>query len=570
MPATYHIIRDQQGNITHIETDLSGAELIDNPRLNKDNAFTEAERNTFKLTGKIPYQIDTIEAQAARVFAQYQTKATDLERNIFLNTLHDTNETLFYYTVSQHLETMLPIIYTPTISEAVEKFSLVMRRCRGLYICYKDKDRIRDILANRANQDLDLMVVTDGEGVLGIGDQGIGGMNISIGKLMVYVLCGGINPMRKLAVVLDVGTNNQNLLNDPMYMGWRHERISGEAYDTFIEEFVTAVKEVFPETFLHWEDFGRENARKNLLRYRHDMLTFNDDMQGTGATTLAAVLTALHAAKRNLINERIVFLGAGTAGTGIADQICEAIIGLGIPREEALKQFWLVDRAGLLVDTMPGLTFFQKPYARSAKELNAWAYAGEVPNLEEVVAHIKPTILIGCSTAANAFNENIVCTMAKHTKHPIIMPLSNPTAKAEGHPANLLKWSEGRALIATGSPFGSVEFNGKSIRIGQCNNAFIFPGIGLGVIACKAKQLTDKMLWAAAQALASMCPAYEDPSAPLLPEIDNIRQISHTIAVAVIEQARKENLAGVDDSIGAEQLIREVSWEPKYYPYRKV
>jgi malate dehydrogenase (oxaloacetate-decarboxylating) len=570
MPNNYNIHRDQNGNITHIETDLTGVELLDNPRLNKDNAFTEEERKLFELEGKLPFQVNNIEQQSARIYEQYKAKPTNIERNIHLNALHDSNETLFYHLVSQHLEEMLPIIYTPTIGEAVENFSLELRRRRGLYICYQDRDRMDEILANRANQDLDLMVVTDGEGVLGIGDQGIGGMDISIGKLMVYVLCGGINPLKKLPIVLDVGTNNQQLLNNPMYMGWRHARITGQEYDDFIGTFVESVQKHLPGTFLHWEDFGRDNARKNLLRYRDEMLSFNDDMQGTGAITLSVIMTALHAAGRDLKDERIVFMGAGTAGTGIADQIRDAIVRSGLSTEEANKHFWLIDRPGLLIDSMEGLTSSQEPYARPSDEIKNWKYEGKLPMLEEVVENVKPTILIGCSTASNAFNENVVKTMAAHTKHPIIMPLSNPTSKSEGHPANILNWSEGRALVATGSPYADVEYNGKKIRIGQCNNAFIFPGIGLAVIACKATRLSDDMLWAASLALSSMCPAYNDPTAPLLPDLSNIRGISRAVAIAVINQARKEGLSGISDDITADQAIDHVSWDPTYYPYKKM
>lgn len=567
MPHQYYFIRDTKGTIQGLKTDLSGSDLLENPRLNKGSAFSAAERERFGLTGKLPYRIESIEEQAARIYQQYKSIPTDLAKNIYLNQLHDHNETLFYRTVSDHIEEMLPIIYTPTVGEAVEKFSLHLRRPRGLYIAYPDMEHMDTIIAHRASQEIDIIVATDGEGVLGIGDQGIGAMNISIAKLMCYVLCAGVNPLRKLAVTLDVGTNNQQLLNDPMYLGWRHPRISGEQYDAFIHRFVSALRQHLPNAFLHWEDFGRDNARRNLDRYRNQFCTFNDDMQGTGAVTLAAILAGLHVSGRKLCDERIVFFGAGTAGTGIADQLAAAMVRQGLSLKEARQRFYLIDKQGLLMQDMKGLTDFQRPYAKSSSDIQDWVFTHDNPDLLATIEHTKATILIGCSAVTGAFNEEIIRAMAHNTARPIILPLSNPTARAEAHPANIYSWTNGQALIATGSPFGSILYEGKIIPIAQSNNAFIFPGIGLGVIACRPTRMTDDMLWAAAEALSQCAPAFSDPQAPLLPDLSRIHEISRAVAIAIITQARKENLATAQQELSPEEALNQVTWHPNYYPY---
>lgn len=569
MTSKFHLTRDKNGAINGLVTNQSGHDLLDNPRLNKGSAFTQSERELFSLAGKLPYHVETIEDQVERTYEQYLSFSSDLSKNIYLNTLHDTNETLFYRLVSEHIEEMLPIIYTPTIGEAVQKFSLELRRPRGIYIAYPDMDRMDEIIANRANYLIDIIVVTDGEGVLGIGDQGIGGMNICIGKLMCYVLCAGVNPLKKLAVTLDVGTNNQHLLNDPMYIGWRHERISQEQYDEFIEKFVTCIRKHLSTAFLHWEDFGRENARRYLDRYRDQFCTFNDDVQGTGAVTLAAILAGIHTAGSSILDQRIVFFGAGTAGTGIADQLYAAMIRQGASEQDARKCFYLIDRQGILVDDMKGLTPFQKPYARSLEEIAQWEFDGDNPDLLAVINNIKPTILIGCSAVSGAFNEQVVTAMASYVERPIILPLSNPTSHAEAHPANLYKWTNGKALVATGSPFGEVNYEGEKIRVAQSNNAFIFPGLGLGVIACRPQLLTDKMIWAAAEALSKCSPAFVDPSAPLLPDLSEIKTISYKVAAAVVNQARREKLDTFQCELTPEEAIKHVAWKAEYYPYSK-
>ncbi|MDR3478023.1 MAG: NAD-dependent malic enzyme [Gammaproteobacteria bacterium] len=564
------ITRNNNGDISGIETSLVGNDLLSTPKLNKGCAFSREEREELKLVGLLPHQIETLEQQVARMHAQYHEHRSNMGKNIYLNVLHDYNETLFYKLVSEHLEEMLPIIYTPTIGEAVERFSMEHRKTRGQYISYPDRDQIEAILENRLPDQVDLIVVTDGEAILGIGDQGIGGINISSAKLMVYTLCAGINPHRVLPIQLDVGTNNKNLLADPMYLGWRHERISGKEYDDFIERFVSAVRKKFPHIFLHWEDIGRDNARQILDRYRDEICTFNDDMQGTGVVTLACILAGVNASGTPLTDQRVIIFGAGTAGVGIADQICDAMQRFGLSKEEAHARFWLLDKEGLLTDQSQ-LMPFQQPYAKSHQDIASWKLRDKKHiGLFDVVSHVKPTILIGCSTVAGAFSEEIIKIMAAHVKHPIIMPLSNPTEKAEAKPEDLLNWTQGNALIATGSPFHDVIFQGQQIRIAQSNNAFAFPGIGLGTIAMQAKHVSDDMLWVATETLSRCSPINTNKSAPLLPKLADAKAVSYQVALAVAEQARKEGLAQIDDKISIEQAIKRVIWEPRYYPYRKI
>ncbi len=568
---SYKIIRDRAGRIEHIETSFTGRDLLSTPLLNKGTAFTEEERKTFKLLGWLPERIETLEHQASRAYAQFSEKKTNLGKSVYLNSLFDTNGTVFYRLVSDHIIEMLPIIYTPTVGEAVEKYSLELRRSRGLFVSYPNQDHMDVLLENRALKEVDIILVTDGEGVLGIGDQGVGGMDIAIAKLMVYTLCAGINPGRVLPIQLDVGTNNEALLKDPMYLGWRHERISGQAYDDFIDKFVTTVQKKFPNAYLHWEDFGRENARKNLNRYRDKMATFNDDMQGTGATALACILAGVKATNTHLSDHRIAILGAGTAGAGIADQIHDAMVLQGLSEEEARKRFWLVDRQGLLTTATPDLASFQKPYVRDLSEIQSWSLDDKNKiSFYEVVKNARPTIIIGCSTVHGAFDERIVKIMTRNTPQPLIFPLSNPTSKSEAQPDDVYRWSDGKALVATGSPFAPVQWKGKSIAITQANNAYVFPGLGLGVVAGKVKRVTDAMLQVVADTLSDYAPAMHDKSAPLLPSLNGIREISKQLALSVMQQARKEGLLGIADDADFTQEINRVFWEPNYYPYKKL
>lgn len=562
----FKIIRDNDGNTTHIETSLTGNDLLSTPKLNKGCAFTQEERERLGLLGLLPHQVETMEQQVARMYMQYHEHHTNLGKYIYLNALHDYNEILFYRLASQHLEEMLPIVYTPTVGEAVQRFSMEHRKAKGLYISYCNRDKIDQILDNRVPPEVDLSVVTDGEAVLGIGDQGIGGINISNAKLMVYTLCGGINPHRFLPIQLDVGTNNPHLLNDPMYLGWRHERITGQQYDDFIDAFVTAMNKKFPSVFLHWEDFGRDNARRILSRYRDKICTFNGDMQGTGVVALACVLAGVIASGKLLREHKIVILGAGTAGVGIADQICSALMRTGLSEREAREHFWLLDRPGLLT-TQSSLLPFQESYARQQADIKNWELRNpDHIELYDVVKNVKPTILIGCSTSAGAFSEEVIRLMAENVERPIIMPLSNPTSLSEAKPDDLLEWTNGHAIIATGSPFPDVHYDKKWFRIAQSNNALAYPGIGLGAIAVKAKSVSDDMLWAATEALSQCSPINQDKMAPLMPKLAEAKMVSMKVALAVAEQARKEGLSNIPANVDLKEVIRKTTWEPKYYP----
>ncbi|GAB4391397.1 MAG: NAD-dependent malic enzyme [Gammaproteobacteria bacterium] len=538
------------------------------PQLNKGTAFTDDERQRYGLRGKLPIQVETLKEQIQRCYAQFSSIDNLLRKNIFLNSLHDRNQVLFYRLVSEHLSEMMPTIYTPIVGNAVKQFSREFRQPRGLYVSYPEIDHIDEILENRSNPDIELIVVTDGEGVLGIGDQGVGGMDIPVAKLMVYTLCGGINPMSTLPILLDVGTNNQALLDDPMYLGWRHKRISGAEYDVFIEKFIAALERKFPQVFLHWEDFGRANAQRYLSKYQQRICTFNDDIQGTGIVTLAALLAGVHATQSELVDQRIVIYGAGTAGCGIANEIFNAMQHQGIPEATARNCFWLIDRYGLIIEDMDDLTTAQQRYARNRNEVAAWQVQDpQNITLEEVVKHIKPTVLIGCSAQTEAFNRTIIEEMHQHVARPIILPLSNPTEKAEATPSELLHWTNGQALVATGSPFDAVEFEGRTIRIAQCNNALVFPGIGLGILAVKASFLTDNMIWAACQALSETAPILKDPLAPLLPSLDNARKAARNIAKSVAEQAKAENLARENIDRDIDEVLDEIMWHPEYLEY---
>ncbi len=555
--------RDKAGKITSMRTSCQGEDLLSIPELNKGSAFTLEERKRFGLLGKLPYAIESLDQQLTRYHKQFISYETDIEKNLFLNQLKQHNETIFYQLTAKYLDEMMPIIYTPTIGDAVEQFSYQFNQPVGLFLSYEYQDHLEDILDQVNVKDVDIVLVTDGEGVLGIGDWGTGGIDICIGKLMVYTLCGGIDPNRVLPIQLDVGTNNQSLIEDPMYLGWRHERITGEAYDAFIDKVVKAIVRRYPKTYIHWEDFGRDNAHRVLNHYRSKHTSFNDDIQGTGATATACVLSALKAAKADLSQQRFVFLGAGTAGTGVADQLCHALVRSGISEEDARQQFWMVDRYGLITTDMDGITDAQTPYARSELAHRGWT-------LDQVVDEVKPTVLIGCSTVKGAFTESIVKSMAKHTDHPIIFPLSNPTSLAEATPEDLIKWTSGKVIVATGSPFDPVEHDGDLIRISQCNNAFVFPGLGLGVLVSEAKMVTDNMIAAASDALSDYSPARKEPSAPVLPSFDNIHEISQYIALKVAEQAIKDGVNGCDKSLDIQAAIQARFWLPQYYEYELV
>jgi malate dehydrogenase (oxaloacetate-decarboxylating) len=545
----------------YITTDLSGKNLLATTQLNKSTAFSAEERKTFGLLGKLPLRIETLDEQVSRAYLQFSHYQTDMQKHIYLNNLHDKNQVLFFKLITEHLVEMVPLIYTPCIAQSVKEFSHEFRQPRGLFISYEDRDHIDEILDNRTNPDIDLIVVTDGEGVLGIGDQGVGSINIPIGKLMIYTLCAGISPLKTLPIHLDLGTNNQSLLDDPLYLGARHERIRGRECDNFIIRFVAAVQRKFPLAFLHWEDFGRDNARRILEQYQHRICTFNDDIQGTGAVTLAAILAAVKQSGSDLTKQRIIIYGAGTAGTGIADQLYKAMLRVGLTEKVAREKFWLVDRPGLLTTECSDLTSAQQPYTRDKKEITSWQRnADNKIDLAETVKQISPTILIGSSAQAGAFNESIIKTMAKSITRPIILALSNPTDRAEATPEQLLQWTDGQALIATGSPFDPVIYRGKTYPIAQCNNALVYPGIGLGVLATRAKLLTDDMIWAACMALSNFS------GDALLPSLAQARETAFAIALAVAEQAIKEKLQRVEVISDLADHIQSLMWQPKYVP----
>ncbi|ALZ62494.1 putative NAD-dependent malic enzyme 2 [Bacillus cereus] len=554
-----------------LETTLRGAEVLSTPLLNKGVAFTQNEREELGLKGLLPPAVLTLEEQARRAYEQFSSQPDDLLKNVYLTALHDRNEVLFYRILTDHLREMLPIVYTPTVGVAIQRYSHEYRKPRGVYLSINDPSGIEEAFTNigATAENIDLVVVTDGEGILGIGDWGVGGINIAIGKLAVYTAAVGIDPSRVLPVILDVGTNREELLNNPFYIGNRHPRITGEAYDEFIDTFVQAVNKQFPKALLHWEDFSSRNARKILDKYRHDVCTFNDDIQGTGAVSLAAVLSAVKASGVPLSEHRVVVFGAGTAGIGIADQVRDAMVRVGVSEEESYKRFWCIDRNGLVTDNMEDLLDFQIPYARKEAEVSGWKQ-NDVIGLAEVVKHVKPTILIGTSTVAGAFKEEIIKEMASHVERPIILPMSNPTPLAEAKPADLIEWTEGRALVATGSPFEPVTYNGVTYVIGQSNNALIFPGLGLGTIVVRASVMTDGMFAAAAEAVASMVDTSQ-PGAPILPEVEELRNISEMVAIEVAKVAVAEGVARVNLSDNdIKMAVQEAMWKPEYRQIKAV
>jgi malate dehydrogenase (oxaloacetate-decarboxylating) len=558
--------QDEAENIS-----LIGHELLDSPMLNKGSAFPDDEREEMRILGLLPYHPSTMEEQLARTYENYLHKNNDLEKYVFLVSLQDRNETLFYSLLHRHITEMMPIIYTPTVGLGCQKYSHLFRRPRGLFIAYPHKDKLDMILDNAPLKKVEVIVVTDGERILGLGDLGVGGMGIPVGKLSLYTLCAGIHPATTLPILLDVGTNNKDLLNDPLYLGWRHERVRGQEYDDFIEAFVSAVMRKFPHVLLQWEDFSKNNANRLLDRYRDRLCTFNDDIQGTGAVTLAGMLAAMRISGQKLKDQRVVILGAGSSASGISDQAATAMISEGATFEEACAAIWLLDSQGLVHSKRTGLESFKQKYAKPMELTAGWKLdAPEKFELADVVRNIHPTILIGTSAQPGTFTEEIVREMAKHTERPVIFPLSNPTSKSEAVPEDILKWTDGRALVATGSPFEPVEYNGRTFRIGQCNNSFIFPGVGLGVIASRARHVTNEMFVAAARVLCDMSPALTDPSEALYPKLEFVREISQRVALAVGFEAQKAGLSTVTSREDLEKAIELKMWKPHYVSYKSV
>lgn len=540
---------------------MSTQTILNDPFKNKGTAFTKEERQQLGLTGMLPPRIQTLDQQVAQVYAQYQEKSSSLEKRIFLMSIFNENRVLFYKVFSQHVAEFMPIVYDPTIATTVENYShLFIQPQNAAFLSIDDPDTIEESLKNAAaGRDIRLLVVTDGEGILGIGDWGTQGVDIAVGKLMVYTAAAGIDPRQVLPVVLDVGTNNQQLLHDPMYLGNQHPRIQGVKYDAFVNRFVKAVENNFPHVYLHFEDFGRDNAADILNRFKDNNLVFNDDIQGTGIIVLAGILGALNISKQKLIDQRYLCFGAGTAGAGITQRIFEEMVNLGLSPQEARKHFYMVDKQGLLFDDTPDLTPEQKPFARSRSEFNN---ADDLTDLLSTVKAVHPTIMVGTSTQAGAFTEDIVKEMAVHTERPIIFPISNPTKLIEAHADDLIKWTDGRALVATGIPSKNVDYQGVSYEIGQANNALIYPGLGLGAIASTASVLNDKMISAAAHSLGGIVDV-KKPGAAVLPPVSKLYEFSETVAEAVAQSAidQKLNQQPIKSVVKA---IEATKWEPQY------
>jgi malate dehydrogenase (oxaloacetate-decarboxylating) len=529
----------------------------------KGTAFTLDERRKFGLLGLLPPAVKTLKQQAEHCWHEFSTRRDDLDRHIYLRALQDRNETLFYRVLRDHIPETLPIVYTPTVGEACERFGEIYRRPRGLFVSYPDRDRLDEVLRNRPRRDVDVIVVTDGQRILGLGDQGIGGMGIPIGKLSLYTLIGGIDPARTLPIVLDVGTDNVELLDDPLYLGWRHRRIDDDAYHAFVDQFVTAVREQLPDVLLQWEDFATVHAQPILARYRDKLLTFNDDIQGTAAVTLGALHGAAKVAERPLSQQQVVMLGAGSAGIGVLDMIRREMVTEGLSEQAARERIWVVDVVGLLTDDRTDLSDGQRDFAQPAGRVANWGLSGSA-QLADVVHHVDAGVLLGLSTAAGAFTESIVRELAGKTERPIIFPLSNPTSRAEAHPTELDHWTDGRALIATGSPFAPLRRNGVERPVAQCNNVYIFPAVGLAVTAARATRVTDEMMRVAAATLGEASPALTDPDQPLLPAWSDVPDVAVNIAHAVAAQAVADGIAPKRSDDELSQRIAQVRWIPDY------
>ncbi|HTV86890.1 MAG TPA: NAD-dependent malic enzyme [Dyella sp.] len=559
------------GADTPVRTHLTGYDLVTKPMLNKGMAFSERERDVFRLHGLLPPHVGTLDEQIERRLRVMRAFNTDFERYAFLRDLQDTNETLFYAVLVRHFDELLPLVYTPTVGEGCQHFSEIWRKPRGLFLSYPNRHRIREILSDARFDHVRVIVVSDGERILGLGDQGAGGMGIPIGKLSLYTGCAGIHPDLTLPILLDVGTNNHERLTNPLYIGWRHERIVGEEYDAFVEEFVSAVVERWPNVLLQWEDFAGSNASRLLHKYRDRLCTFNDDIQGTAAIAAGTLLAAINVTGIALTQQRIAVLGAGSAGCGISSLLLRIMVDAGLSEEQARKAFFLVDRNGLLLEGMEGITQAQMPFVQQREVVKDWALSKpEQIGLFDVVRNAKPTVLIGVSGQTGAFTEPVVRAMAENVKRPVIFPLSNPTSRSEATPQQLVEWTQGRALIGTGSPFAPVQWQDKRIDIDQTNNSYIFPGVGLGVLAAGATRVTDAMFVAAGKVVADMSPTVNDPRGRLLPPVDQLRAVSVAVARAVAVQAQADGVAEACDEATLDKRIQAIAWEPRYRPYELV
>lgn len=558
-----------QNTSSSLTLDISGTALLSSPLLNKETAFTPEERTAFGLTSLLPHAVETLETQVKRVYQQFCDQNSDIDRYAFLRELQDHNETLFFALIQDHLEEMLPIIYTPTVGQACQNYSHLYRAGRGLFISYPDRENMDDLLASVPQEIISAIVVTDGERILGLGDLGAGGMGIPIGKLGLYTACGGLNPAHTLPITLDVGTDNEDVRNDPMYIGWRHERIRGEAYYDFVETFIQAVLKRWPSVLLQFEDFAQINALPLLQKYRDRLCCFNDDIQGTAVVALGTLYSACKARNVKLSDQRIVFVGAGSAGCGIAEQIVLAMQEEGLDEQAARDRIYMIDRNGLVTDNMQDIPAFQKKLAHSKAALEDWHVSDDIISLLDVAQHAKPTIIVGVSGQRGLFSEEAIKAMYANCHEPLVMPLSNPTSRIEATPEEILTWTEGNALVATGSPFAPVKVAGKEVPIAQCNNAYIFPGIGLGVLAAKATRVTDGMLMDAARALSDCSPVAIEGKGAVLPSFKDIRQVSTQIALAVAKRAQKD---GVAESLSDEETRAAIDanyWTPHYRTYQR-
>jgi len=551
-------------------TELSGTALLEAPLLNKGSAFTREERVSFNLMGLLPPRYESIDEQMERAYLQYSSYQLPINKHIYLRGIQDSNETLFYALVSKHINEMMPIIYTPTVGDACERFSDIYRNSRGLFISWEERDHIDDILRNATKERVKIIVVTDGERILGLGDQGIGGMGIPIGKLALYTACGGINPAHTLPVMLDVGTNNEQLLDDPIYMGARHRRISEEEYAAFLDLFMQAAKRCWPGVLVQFEDFAQRHAKQLLDRYVDEYCCFNDDIQGTAAVTLGTILAACRVTDSPLRDHRVVVAGAGSAGCGIAEMMISQMVKEGLTEEEARCRLFMVDRDGLVTEGMNRLYDFQSRLAQKTAALEGWSIDGNWPTLLEVIGLAKPTILIGVSGQPRLFSEEVVRAMAANTRRPIIFPLSNPLSRVEAIPQQVIEWTEGRAIVATGSPFPAAQYDGEEFPIAQCNNSYIFPGVGLGVLACAARRVTDEMLMASSEMLAEASPWASGDTRSLLPPLEQATDLSRSIAFAVAKVAQAQGHAS---EISDDLLLSRINglfWVPEYRQYKRV
>ena len=566
----YEEVTDSDGKVFSI-TDQEGTDLLHNPVLNKGTAFTEEERHEFGLVGLLPPHISTLDEQVDRVYENYRHKENNLEKYVHLRALQDRNETLFYALVSRHVEEMIPIIYTPTVGEAVQKLSHIYRNARGLWVSPENIDMMESMAAHLPSQDIKVIVVTDNQGILGIGDQGAGGINIPIGKLSLYTLGAGVAPHACLPISLDVGTDNEALLNDPLYLGHKHKRYTGKAYDAFIDQFVTKVKKLYPNALLQWEDFSKQNAFSNLDRFRDKVFSFNDDVQGTGAVVAAGILGAMKIIDEKIGRQKFLVHGAGAGGLGVARQIRNTLMQIdGISKNEAEQQIYVVDSRGLLVNDRESIEDYKKDFAKPRGEVSGWRVDNqERISLEEVIENGKITVLLGLSGQPGCFTRQVVEKMIANSPHPLIFPLSNPTSKCEALPKDIFAWSSSRAIVATGSPFSDVTQDGRRYIIGQGNNVFIFPGVGLGAIAANATTITDEMFTAAATRLSEMMPSDAKSTHAVFPRISDLHKVSEQVARAVYDAAVKGGVAQVSSDADPTEEIRRRMWKPLYIPFKK-